>query len=159
MVIIALTKGYVTWVDDEDYKYLVEWKWHVDMFGGVPYAARTAYEPNKKTIYMARWLVDAPKGKEVDHRNGQSLDNRRGNLRICTTTQNHYNYQTPRGSVPYKGVTYDKDRDSFMVHGQRDGKPIHLGRYETAVEAALIYNVFARDNYGEFANLNMVTVG
>ena len=95
--IIPLTKGYETEVDYEDYLYLKQWRWCVKIggTGGDPYAARTQRLPGNKftTIRMSRIIMrhelsEAPDGYEVDHENGDTLCNRRYNLKVISKSSN-----------------------------------------------------------------------
>jgi hypothetical protein len=63
------------------------------------------------------------------------------------------------GAIPYKGVQRDNERPKFIAHGYVKSKTIFLGRYDSAEEAALVYNEFARRVYGEYAHVNWVEVG
>src|SRR3990167_208372 len=108
MKYIPLTKGKFALVNDEDFEYLNQWKWcYLNNPNG--YAIRAIY-PNKhqKIIYMHRFLLKAPKSKQVDHINGNSLDNQRLNLRLCYSYQNQSNQIRKKISFSgYKGVTYN----------------------------------------------------
>lgn len=104
---IPLTKGKVTIVDAGDYEFLSQWNWFsLNDY----YAARTKYigmfngKPKRITIKMHQVLMNAPEGFEIDHINGDGLDNRRSNLRICTHQQNIWNRRAQKGSTSkYKG--------------------------------------------------------
>lgn len=86
---IQLTQGKVTLVDDEDYEWLSQWKWCAkDGRNGNFYAFRAS---KNKSTYMHRLILDTPKGKVTDHINGNGLDNRRINLRICSYRENSHN--------------------------------------------------------------------
>ncbi len=88
---IALTQGKVALVDDADYAELVKYRWHASKSSDVGrfYAARFEKTNGKKhKIYMHRFLTDCPAGSEVDHRNNNSLDNRRSNFKVCSKSEN-----------------------------------------------------------------------
>ena len=103
-------------------------------------------------VKMHTFLTGWP---QVDHINGDGLDNRRCNLRPATSAQNNANARRVRTSrSPYKGVEREssgKWRARICPHGQR----INLGLYGTAEEAAHAYDSAAREIYGEFAYLNL----
>jgi hypothetical protein len=91
---IPLTQGYEALVDDEDYNWLMQWKWCVHMpKADILYAVRNGGKPNgkHKTIFMHREIAGAAPGQRVDHRNRNHLDNRKSNLRPATQSQNMAN--------------------------------------------------------------------
>jgi len=104
---------------------------------------------------MHRFIMDPPEGMVVDHRNGNRLDNRRSNLRVCTQKQNTHNSRPKGKSSRFKGVCYDKARGQWMAPVRSpDGKDIHTGRFDDEVEAAKAHDRLARELHGEFAYLN-----
>lgn len=139
---IQLTKGKVTIVDDEDFDFLSQWKWH---FKGKGYA----YNWKMKSLH--RLLLTPPVGKFIDHKNGDKLDNRKSNLRISTISQNMMN-SLPRGGsfAGLKGVTADKG-GKWRASINLDGRNITLGRFFTKQGAALAYKVISILEYGEFS--------
>jgi hypothetical protein len=140
--------GLVALVDDEDYDWLCQWKWtsvSTERRNG-GYAMRLDNRAGK-TILMHRIILNAPEGVEVDHINGSGLDNRRENLRIVTLQQNRQNRSRGRNNqTGYKGVTFDK----------KSGKWSRSFRvlFDSAEEAAKVYDQLARIVYGEHANTN-----
>lgn len=160
---IPLTRGYVAYVDDEDYDFLNQWKWFYTngTNGHNGYAARQIRpvpRQRQKTIYMHVVLLMPPMGMVVDHINGITSDNRRKNLRVCTKKQNSQNKagQSLRASKTsqYRGVTWDKATNKWMAQISINMKRTHIGRYDCEKEAALAYNDKAIQAYGEFANPN-----
>lgn len=158
MGVIELTKGQYCIVDDADFNSLKKYSWHVRCDrDGRYYATRSFWEGDKmKTLPMHRQLLDAPKGVYVDHINGNTLDNRRSNLRLCTNRQNTQNARkrARTGSKSkYKGVSehYGKWRARIRV----DGAVIHLGSFLNQVDAAKAYDKAAAKYFGEFARLNL----
>jgi hypothetical protein len=87
---IPLTRGKCATVDHEDAERLLPYKWyHFAGSVGREYAATSiGGRRNRVTIYMHRFILDAPKGMQVDHRDGDGLNNTRANLRLCTGAQN-----------------------------------------------------------------------
>lgn len=150
---IPLTQGKYSLVDDRDYEWLMEmgpWyandhtrgTWTAEMSGG---------------LLMHRFILNAPKGMDVDHINGDSLDNQRANLRVCTHAENGRNiHKNNRNMSEYKGVRFKRDRKKYVARIKVNYKSIHLGYYETPDEAALAYNVAAKKYFGEYAWLNQV---
>lgn len=95
---ISLTQGMVTVVDDEDFAWLSQWKWYAKQSRSKWYAARTIYENQRAQILrMQRIILNAPSDLLVDHVNGDSLDNRRSNLRLVTHQENQWNSEQSMG--------------------------------------------------------------
>ena len=148
---IALTQGKFAIVDAADYDALSKYKWHL-VAPGKLYAGR---KEGGKTIYMHRQIMQPPPGMLVDHINGNGLDDRRANMRICTNQQNMRNVRKrPGGDSIYKGVYYDKRRRTWYARICHNGKNHHLGTFATEIEAARAYDRAARELFGEFACLN-----
>jgi hypothetical protein len=148
---MLLTKGKVALVDDEDYKFLIQWKWN---FSSTGYAARNGGTYKKrKNIKMHRLIMRATSGMEVDHINGNRLDNRRCNLRICTRSQNHCNVGlSSRNTSGFKGIVFDYKTWNAKI--TKNGKRIHLGCFKNKEDAARAYDRAAKELFGEFAKLN-----
>lgn len=159
--IIELTQGHVTIVDDEDFDQLSKHRWKIFKVKGVPkYAARTTGARGMKTILMHRQILQAVTGIEVDHKDGNGLDNRRTNLRIATHRQNMANgpKKPKHGNPPtsqFKGVYWNKERGKWQAQIARgDGGVAYLGRFTLEEEAANAYDKKAIELFGEFARLN-----
>lgn len=151
MAQIKLTQNKVALVDDEDFEILNQHKW---CFVKNRYAASRI---NYKLTYMHRLIMSAPKGMEVDHINNNSLDNRRENLRIVTSHQNHFNtkiFATNRSG--YRGVSWDKRIRRWIVTFSVNNKTVHAGTYADKDAAAKAYNEAIVRRRGEFANLNVI---
>lgn len=154
---IPLTKGQIAIVDDEDYSYLAQWKWHAVRAGqNTFYAARSAKldcNGKRPLIWMHRVILDAPSGVEVDHRNRNTLDNRRLNLRLATHSENGRNCGVQRRRAgSFKGVGLLEGK--WAAHISVDGKLIHLGLFNDQIEAAKAYDFAAHALYGDFARPN-----
>jgi hypothetical protein len=94
---------------------------------------------------------------QVDHINGNTLDNRKENLRICTQNQNGKNRLLNKNNVSgYKGVTYKKANKLWCAQIVVNYHKMYLGLFTTAEAAALAYNEAAKKYHGEFAKLNEV---
>lgn len=154
---IKLTQGKFALVDDEDFEELSKYKWVADNFHTVWYARRYIKLARGKysSIRMHRVIMKAPKGVEIDHINCNGLDNRKENLRFCTSSQNKYNKPKRKsGSSKYKGVHAYYD-GRWAVHIQAAGlKMKQIGVFNTQEEAARAYDAAARKYHGEFAYLN-----
>lgn len=150
---ISLGHGRYTTVDDEDYEFLSRWKWCYQP-RGYGYAARSS--GRSKTFHMHRVIMNAPKGLEVDHINGDGLDNRRSNLRLCTKAQNQYNQRPKcRGTSQFKGVSWKTTANRWVAQIQVNGRKLFLGYFQNETEAAQAYDQAARQLFGEFARPNI----
>lgn len=149
---LSLTQGKFTLLNNVDYAWASQWKWYALRGRGKFYAARNSRtKPKRQHILLHRELLKAPAGFEVDHRNGDGLDNRRKNLRLATTTQNRRNASLSKANTSgYKGVY--RSRDKFFA---RVGEK-HLGMFDTPEQAGRAYNKAARVHWGAFAKLNKI---
>ena len=151
---IPLSQGQFALVDAENYDFLITKNWYAwDNRRGGFYARHSIIGGEK--IYMHRLIMDASKGIYIDHINGNGLDNRRCNLRICTNQQNHRNKSKNFGNSLYKGVAWHKKAKKWEAYIKYNKKN-HLGLFLTQEEAALAYNIAAKKYFGEFAKLNEI---
>jgi hypothetical protein len=141
---ILCRQGHLTIVDDEDFERYSTLNWSTTTH---LYVHR---REGDKTVYLHRLIVGALSGQHVDHKNHDTLDNRRENLRICTVSQNHANRRSRPGQ--FKGI-YKKRQGWCALLGTKP-KQVVLGTYETAEEAAAAYDHAARSVWGEFACTN-----
>lgn len=152
---IELTQGRYTLVNDEDYEYLNQWKWCVNSCNMV--LRGTSKNGKQKSILMHRVIMQPPSDLQIDHKNGNRLDNRRNNLRICTQSQNCMNRKaTTKGISGYKGVTQYIDGERWIARIEVENKKIRLGLFNDIKKAALAYNKAAQKYHGEFALLNNI---
>lgn len=125
--------------------------WHIDAHGYVRAWLRPA-RGKRKILLLHREIMKAPPGLCVDHINGDPLDNRRANLRLCTHAQNMKNRRLHRNNTSgFKGVWRRRNRwrAEIKVEGQR----ISLGTFATIEEAAAAYAEGAHRFHGEFARI------
>lgn len=112
----------------------------------------------KKMTLMHRLITNFPKGMEVDHINGNKLDNRRSNLRVCTRSENAKNRRLSKSNKSgYHGVHYattEKRRKRWAASIRVNGKKKYIGRFFTLAEAVMAYNKSALKYHGKFATLN-----
>ena len=131
---IALTEGKYVIVDTADYAWLNQWKWCAARTGNQWYAYR---KHHGKTLCMHRLIMKPPTGMVVDHINGNGLDNRRVNLRICTQRQNNWNHRRRKqenASSRFIGVHRDKRHPGkCYVRVTRDGQATNLGPFDDEV--------------------------
>lgn len=153
--LLALTKGLHSKVSVSDLPTLVKYRWHVSGATKKSYAA--TLNRDGKSMYLHRFLMADQLTEEmkfVDHINGDSLDNRRENLRVCSRVENNRNRKRPSGR--YKGIVKRKDTggNKWRAIVNIDGKQVYFGQYDTPEEAARAYDKAAKELFGEFANLN-----
>jgi len=151
-------------LDDEDYDRVIANRWYI-LKGStkgreVFYVTSNIYaNGTQKSTQLHRFIMNAPKGKIVDHINGDGRDNRKENLRICTRSENARNQHcTPRGSIPYRGVDY-YPRPKRVQHYRMTIKDPKTSQRMTswhysAELAALAYDELAKQYHGEFLTLN-----
>lgn len=153
---IQLTQGKTARVDDDIYEHLIQWKWFANKRRGAWYAVRNEHNSRPaKTVYMHRQITNSPPEMDVDHIDGDGLNNTKENLRICTTSQNIINSRKQLNrSTKFKGVTFDKQTNKFKAQIGVNQKNIHLGRFDSQEEAARTYDDAARKYFGDFAKTN-----
>lgn len=152
---IPLTQGKFALVDDEDFEELSKHKWYANKIRWIFYAVRNiGTRPNRKAILMHRQIMNAKKGQEIDHRNGDGLYNRKSNLRFCTTKQNQHNQKSQIGSSRFKGVSWSKNNKKWLARIGFNYHQKYLGLFDNEIEAAKSYDQKAEEMFGEFANLN-----
>ncbi len=159
---IPLTKGQFAIVDAEDFEALNKFKWYYrpgQRKDG--YAVRSIWLDWRKgkllTFRLHREIIGAKAGELVDHINGDTLDCRKSNLRICSHAQNMKNQAKRVTNLSgYKGVTWNKRFKKFQARIGSNGKYRSLGYYMDPKEAALAYDNAAEKYHGEFARKNFV---
>jgi hypothetical protein len=157
---IPLSKGFFTIVDDEDYDFLIQWRWHYSN----GYAGRRVKlgktingKRQRCTLYMHRVLLNTPDDMEGEHRDNNGLNNCRYNLRNATPSQNISNRSKfIKGSSKYKGVDFNKRTGLWRARISFANKRLNLGYFKSQEEAAKVYNQAAIEHHGEFAQLNTV---
>ncbi len=155
MILVPLTQGYGTIVSNDDYERVMTRSWQVFFKKGKPYATSSFSRGGKQgKIWMHRFILDAPEGMLVDHRDGNGLDNTRENIRICTALENARNTRKNRGSSRFKGVSWDKVRERWEAGITVNGKRIYLGRFISEDLAAKKYDKAALLHFGDFARIN-----
>lgn len=154
---IPITRGLTALVDNEDFEALTAWKWQASPRdrpnGQIFYATRKGgRESNARkvtTVYMHRQILGVVgRSIRVDHANGNSLDNRRVNLRLATPSQNSGNIRLVRSNTGYKGVSFNGARFNVKLCDK------HVGNFRTAEEAAAAYDKAAIAKWGAFAATN-----
>lgn len=156
---ILLTQGKISIVDAINYDWLSQYNWKVEKQnnGANYYAVRTVRISNGRhlTIRMHREIIGAKPHELVDHINGDSLDNRLGNLRIATRRQNAKNTgPRPNSSSQYKGVSWKAQMGKWVAQITNNYKKIHIGYFSNEEDAARAHDTVAKELHGEFARLN-----
>lgn len=154
MPYITLTNGNKTLVDNESYALFSDIKWAYSG-GYVLYDQRS--KGARKKIWLHRLIANTPDGMVTDHINGNKLDNRKSNLRVCTRQQNNINVGLNKANTSgYKGVAWHKRNKKWRAIIKYNKKSIWLGLYDTKEEAAIAYNKAAVKYFGEYAFINVV---
>jgi hypothetical protein len=153
---IKLTLGLSAFIDADDFAWLSAFKWRASHSGRSKfYAVRSArIEGVERNLYMHRVIADAPAGYDVDHVNGNSLDNRRCNLRVCTHAQNLRNARWRGGTSQFKGVCWHPGAKAWEAYIRLDRRKLYLGCFASEVDAARAHDAVALKHFGEFARLN-----
>lgn len=152
MKFIQLTHGMKAIVDDEDYERVNQFKW---LYIQVGYVARWTYCDNRRVmIYMHRFIMSAPCGKDVDHKFGNKLDNRKSQLRIATRQQNLRNRgRNKNNQSGHKGVSWDKRNGKWRAVITVNRKQIHIGRFDDINKAIEKHREASIAHFGEFARV------
>ena len=155
---ISLTRGFVTIVDDADYEWLSQWKWGAEVKGDDAYAfrnTRLSEYDGRRRLYMHRELLgisDAGRGVIGDHIDGDTLNNRRSNLRGVTSSQSCMNRGKPSNNTSgVVGVYFNKKRGQWFAKIKVEGREICLGHVSTLKEAARLRREGERKYFGVYA--------
>lgn len=145
---------YVALVDDEDFEYLNQFRWHVSEFKNTMYASTIIIINNrKKNTYIHNLIMNCI---WIDHKDNNGLNNQKSNLRLCTHKQNCTNRGSSiNSSSKYKGVSVVKTRKSgWTSYVYFQGKKYYLGYFRNEIDAAKAHDKKAKELHGEFAHLN-----
>jgi hypothetical protein len=161
---IKLTQGKVALIDDGDFDVLSEFTWYAHkQRTGNWYARRSGeiYNGKQPNVLMHRVVTLAEDDVEIDHVDGCVLNCQKENLRSATRTQNQQNKKKQRTikggqvySSHYKGVSWNKKANKWHAQIRVDGELQHLGYHDLEIEAAMRYDMAAREAFGEFARIN-----
>ena len=155
------TKDIYTVVDDQDFELASKYPWYASIRkkdGYIRVVCKKQVNNVKFHYILSRVIMNPPKGLMVDHINGDTLDNRRQNLRLATHQQNCQNRKKASKVNNYKGVYLCKRSYKLNKPWQAltdyHKKKVHIGMFATEIEAAKAYDERAKDLFGEFARLN-----
>lgn len=144
---IILPRGKVVLIDDEDFEKIKKYKWHFALG-----YAKTNIPGKKSPQLMHRIILNAPVGMDVDHINGNGLDNRKKNIRICTHSQNLFNQGKYKNNTSgLKGVSIH--RNKWIAKISVKGKRIELGYFKTKELAYKAYCIACKKYHGEYSHL------
>jgi hypothetical protein len=152
-----------TLLDDEDHEWAKHFKWTAEKARNTLYVRRAQKKGNKMVqIRMHRDVIRARSHEQVDHKNGNGLDNRKCNLRICdhaTNQQNRIKRVIGKSGSPYKGVFFRRRRSDGKIGRcfaaiTINKKKYSLGTFDTDIEAAKEYDSKALYYFGDMARLN-----
>jgi hypothetical protein len=146
-------KGYKVLIDDFLTPIIEARKWHIgDRKRGIYFATSIMFPDGKwHDVKLHRFIKEAPPDMLIDHRNGNHLDCRLENLRVCTTAQNTQN--TPllkNNTTGFRGVCFSSKASKYKAEITHNKKRFHLGYYDTAEDAAKVYNEKAKELFGEY---------
>ena len=156
---IRLTEGKFAIVDPDVFYRLNNFQWCAARKDQSFYAVRFLNNSNNKIglISMHREIMDFPAGLLVDHKNNNTLDNRRANLRLATSSQNNINRRRNKSKSlsRFVGVTFDKQKMRWLARIFVSRKCVFLGYFRSEFDAARAYDRAAMKYHGEFARLNL----
>lgn len=152
--LVPLTKGYKAVVDLDDVYIVAPYTWCAARSGNLVYAISDQSSRGGKAIRMHRVIIGAPKGIEVDHIDGDSLNNRKSNLRLATRAQNAKNCRRPiNNKSGYKGVYFHKASGKWLAQISANGKRVYIGCFDAPELAHAAYLRAAEKLHGEFARV------
>jgi len=156
---IPLTQGFFTLVDDEDYARLARYKWTAHVIGGCVYAVtgggQAVGSAPRRVLHRMVLDLDDKDPRVADHISGNTLDNRRANLRACTRGDNNTNTPPKRHSTHgFKGLMLDPRRNRYTSVVTYRSERHWVGSSGNPIELALARDVVALRVQGEYAWLN-----
>jgi hypothetical protein len=152
---IMIISGIKVLVDIEDVDRInASSPWRKHRGSQKQYFVHSAPRPEHKNILLHRYIMSAPDGLEVDHINGNTLDNRKSNLRICQHKENMRNVKLRRTNRSgYKGVSFDVRRNKWKARITLNSRENFLGYFETPQGAYGAYCKAVKKYHGEFGRV------
>ena len=153
LALVPVGRGHFAIIDKQDLDLVSNFSWRLHMSDGTSRRYAQAFNKSSKATIRLHQLIASPaQGEVVDHINGDGLDNRRTNLRLCSMTQNLHNSGSRTGLSQYKGVSKDQKGWTTGIFSQ--GERYDLGTFADEVDAAIAYDLAAMKLFGEFAGTN-----
>jgi hypothetical protein len=158
---VIIIEKYKVLIDDEDYNKIKVYKWYINKdkknnrytVRATLYKKLSKYNYKHKSIYIHSLIMNAKKGEVVDHKNHNTLDNRKCNLRICTNQQNIFNQKlNKRNTSGYKGVSFNKSAKKWKAKVCYNYKDYYLGLFSNILDAKKAYEIKAKELFKEFYN-------
>lgn len=154
MIEVELTQGFKAVVDDQDGPLVLPFKWYALRSDKTVYAQRRQGHAGV-FISMHGLILPPPAGFQIDHKDGDGLNNTRSNLRICTQAENNRNRSKfSSGTSRFIGVNWNQQKQKWQCRIRVNQKDVHLGWFADEVEAAHHYDFAAIQCVGPFARLN-----
>ena len=147
---IPLGDGQFAIIDDEDFDLVNQYQWRGHKGGK---NCDHVYAVTR--LRMHRLIMNAPPGMVVDHINGDTLDNRKSNLRICSTAQNQQNGKARGGSSRFKGVSYNAQKKRWLGAFMANGKTYYVGCFIDEEECARAVDKKRKEVCGDYATTNL----
>tara|TARA_R110000744_G_scaffold69841_1_gene141532 strand:+ start:103 stop:606 length:504 start_codon:yes stop_codon:yes gene_type:complete len=149
---VTLTQGYTAIIDAADVPLVEGYNWYVKHSGYTVYAHRNDYSGTKpRTVIMHRTILGDPEELEVDHRDGEGINNRRSNLRAATRAQNQQNTRISSANTSgFKGVSLHGVSGKWRVRISLNGNSTDLGLFGSPEEAHAAYCRASEKYHGEF---------
>lgn len=150
---ISLTKGMTALIDDEDFDKVKEFKWYAHESRPGKFYARSDF-PGRKRVFLHRFImnIDDPK-IQVDHIDGNKMNNTRSNLRLATNQENNRNQHKLKSNNTsnYRGVSFNKQSNKFEAYIKLPNKKKkNLGLFEKVEDAAKAFDIAAKEIYGTY---------
>lgn len=153
MKLIQLTKGFIATVSDRDFSRVQRFKWTAIVAKHTVYAYRRC---KNQTLYLHRFIKYAGPEEEVDHRDGNGLNNCRRNLRIASHQQNAFahwhNTKKKKRTSRFRGVSFCETTGRWRARLIKNCREVWLGRFDSEHAAAHAYNIAARQYFKAFAS-------
>ena len=148
-------KGEKFYIDEADYALVCQYVWYLSARGYITTTLQRNGRKNPCQLNLHRLLIPTDGSVDIDHINGNKLDNRRSNLRVCTHWENSCNQRKRcTNTTGFTGVSYLKCAKKYESYIWSHCKKIHLGLFDNPIQAAKVRDQAALKYHGEFAHLN-----
>lgn len=143
-------------IDSSDFQLVSKYTWFKGKRGYPTAHYSRKLKASSRTFTLHRLLFGFPESGDIDHIDGNKMNNRRENMRLCSHQQNMFNQKKRcTNSTGYTGVSFSKSAKKYEAYIHHNGKKKNLGLYRTAVEAAIARDKAALEYFGEYARLNL----